>query len=86
MSIRQNKLVNSAELGSSITSDSIKNTIELNGTDSAATYTVVIKNLGQVDYQLKSINEKLFSNSQVEYVLDGFYVGGCYKIKGICNF
>jgi len=86
MSIKQDELINATGYNASIMPDSIKTTFDLNGADSSATYTVIIKNLGQVDYQLKSINEKLFSNNQIEYVLNGFHIGDVIKAKEEVTF
>lgn len=75
MSMSQGSLVNATEVNSSIDYDSIKNTIDLNSANGYATYNVVIKNLGQIDYVLDSIEEVIYSNDQIEYLLDGFQIG-----------
>ena len=75
MSISQGTLTNATEQSKSITHDSISNTIDLNSSTSSATYTVVIKNLGQTDKKLDDIVEVVFSNNQVEYSLNGLQIG-----------
>lgn len=75
MSISQGTLTNATEQSKSITHDSISNTIDLNSITSSATYTVVIKNLGQTDKKLDDIVEVVFSNNQVEYSLNGLQIG-----------
>ncbi len=75
MSISQGTLTNATEQSKGIEPDAIKNMIDLNSSSSTATYTVVIKNLGQTDQVLDSIVEDLFSNNQVEYVLNGLQIG-----------
>ena len=75
MSLKQDNLVGATEKSKGINDLSIKNTIDLDDINSYATYEVVIKNLGQVDYVLDHIDETVFSNEQVEYVLDGFQIG-----------
>lgn len=75
MSISQGTLTNATEQSKGIEPDAIKNMIDLNSSSSTATYTVVIKNLGQTDQVLDSIIEDLFSNNQVEYVLNGLQIG-----------
>ena len=67
-------------------SDSIKNTLDLNGIDSSATYEVTIKNFGEIDYQLDTIFEDVFSNDQIEYVLDGLQIGDVIESKDEVTF
>ena len=75
MSMTQYNLNNAEELSKGITPDSVKNRIDLNGSGSSATYEVKIRNFGQIDYVLDSILEEVYSNDQIEYVLDGFQIG-----------
>lgn len=79
MSISRDNIVNATEISESISNDRIKNKIDLNSSTSSATYNVTIKNLGQVDYKLDSIDEVVFSNNQVEYLLDGFQIGNVIR-------
>ena len=75
MSIGNASLVGATEEVKSITPDAIKNRLDLNTAGSRATYTVVIKNLGQTDQVLDSVIEDMFSNNQMEYVFNGFDIG-----------
>ena len=75
LSLHQDTLVGTTEVSSSIKSDSIKNTIEFDSETGYATYEVVIRNLGQIDYVLDHIDEVVYSNNQVEYIFDGFQIG-----------
>ena len=75
LSMRQDNIVSVTEINKGITSDGIKNTIDFTSEDGYATYEVVIKNLGQIDYILDHIEEVVFSNDQAEYILDGFQIG-----------
>ena len=75
LSIQQDTLVGVTEVSRSIKSDSIKNTIDFDSNTGYATYEVVIKNLGQIDYVLDHIDEVVYSNNQVEYILDGYQIG-----------
>jgi len=75
MSITQSDLTDATEQSKGIMPDSIKNMIDLNSSSSSATYTVVIKNLGQIDQVLDDVVEDLFSNDQVEYIFNGFQIG-----------
>ena len=67
MSISTDSLVDATEQSKSITSDSIKNMLDLNSSNATAKYNVVIKNLGQTDKELDNIVEDMFSNEQIEY-------------------
>ena len=69
MSISQDSLTNVTGLSESITPDSIKTTMDFNNINGTATYNVVIRNLGQIDYKFTGIDEVLFSNNQIEYEL-----------------
>ena len=71
MSISQDSLVSATGLSESITPNSIKTTIDFTNTNGTATYNVVIKNLGQIDYKFTGIEEILYSNNQTEYELIG---------------
>ncbi len=75
LSFQQDTLVGTSEVSRSIKHDSIKNTIEFDSETGYATYEVVIRNLGQIDYVLDHIDEVVYSNNQVEYIFDGFQIG-----------
>ena len=81
MSISQDNFSNATGLSESITPDSIKTTVDFNNADGTATYNVVIRNLGQVDYKFIEIEKTLFSNEQIEYVLTGFAPGDIIGAK-----
>ena len=86
MSIDTASLVDATEQSKSITSDSIRNMLDLNSSTSTATYNVVIKNLGQTDKALDNILEDMYSNDQIEYVLDGLQIGDVIKAKQQVQF
>lgn len=75
LSIQQDTLAGVTEVNRSIKPDSIKNTLEFDSETGYATYEVVIKNLGQIDYVLDHIDEVVYSNNQIEYILDGYQIG-----------
>ena len=75
LSFQQDNLVGATEISRGIKNDSIKNTIDFDSETGYASYEVVIRNLGQVDYVLDHIEEVVYSNNQVEYIFDGFQIG-----------
>ena len=86
MSISTGSLVDATEQSKSITPDSIKNMLDLNSSTATATYNVVIKNLGQTDKVLDDILEDMYSNDQIEYILDGLQIGDVINARQEVQF
>ena len=86
ISISQDTLVSTTEVSKGIMPDSIKTTIDINDINGYATYNVVIKNLGQIDYALERIDEVVYSNNQMEYIFDGFQIGNVIRANQEVTF
>ncbi len=75
ISMEQNKLESTTEVSHSHMIDTITALIDINDLNGYATYTVEIKNLGQVDKKLDAIVSDIFSNDDMEYKIDGISIG-----------
>ena len=84
--LNQDTLINSIENSRSYTYDTVTNLIDINSNEGTAIYTVKITNFGQVTKELSSIEELVFSNSEMEYKLDGINIGSVIRPKQSITF
>ena len=86
LSFEQNDIFNVVEHNSSHNTDSISVLLDINGSDGYATYNVNITNLGEIDKELSEIENEIFSNEEMEYVINGLELGSVIKAKESVNF
>lgn len=81
ISLENESLIDSKEISSKYSVDSINVLLDINSSNSSATYTAKIKNFGQIDKELARINEEVFSNENMEYQIEGLKEGDVIKAK-----
>lgn len=86
VSFEQDSNINSVESTHSHTMDTISVLLDINDPDGYAIYNVKITNLGETDKELKKIENEIFSNEDMEYIIDGLQVGRVIKSKRAVNF
>ena len=86
MSISQDNLIDADENSKSINVDSISVNVDINELSGSASYNVVIKNLGETNKQLVSIDDDIFSNDDMEYQLIGFNIDDVINARDEVTF
>lgn len=86
VSFEQDSNLNSVESTHSHTMDTISVLLDINDPDGYAIYNVKVTNLGETDKELKKIENEIFSNENMEYIIDGLSVGNVVKSKHAVNF
>lgn len=86
VSLEQDTLKDSEEISSKYTIDGINVLVDINSIDGYASYNVKVVNLGEVDKELSSIENEIFSNETMEYELEGMEIGDVIKAKETVEF
>lgn len=86
ISIEQSDMVDSVETNKNHTMDTISVLLDINSNKGYASYDVRITNLGEIDKELTGIENEIFSNENMEYIIDGLEVGKVIKAKETVDF
>ena len=66
--------------------DSISATLDINDINGYVSYDIEITNLGEVDKVLSRIDNEIFTNNNMEYILEGFNIDDVIKANSTVNF
>ena len=85
ISIEEADSINSIESNKNHTMDTISVLLDISD-NGYASYNVKITNLGEVDKELTGIENEIFSNENMEYIIDGLEIGKVIKAKESVTF